>query len=60
MNVSMSSSAIKSHGICWLLFVVTCRNSISWEKSEELKQEHCYIAEDYHEELSIFQVSIPS
>ncbi|KAG0627977.1 hypothetical protein M758_2G241200 [Ceratodon purpureus] len=34
-------------------------NSISWEKSEELKQEHCYIAEDYHEELSIFQKGGP-
>jgi hypothetical protein len=23
---------------------------------EELKQEHCYIAEDYHDELGIFEV----
>lgn len=30
-------------------------SSITWEKAEELKQEHCYIAEDYHEELSIFE-----
>ncbi|KAL2636158.1 hypothetical protein R1flu_007637 [Riccia fluitans] len=30
-------------------------NSISWEKVEELKQEHCYIAGNYHSELEIFQ-----
>jgi hypothetical protein len=32
------------------------RNEIVWEKVEELKQEYCYVAEDYHAELSIFQV----
>lgn len=32
------------------------RNSLTWEKVEELKQEHCYIAEDYHDELGIFEV----
>lgn len=31
-------------------------NSLTWEKVEELKQEHCYIAEDYHDELGIFEV----
>ncbi|KAL3684199.1 hypothetical protein R1sor_002221 [Riccia sorocarpa] len=30
-------------------------NSISWEKVEELKQDHCYIAGNYHSELEIFQ-----
>ena len=56
----MSSSVVNNHDICWLLFVVICSNNITWEKAEELKQEHCYIAEDYHEELRIFQVLTPS
>lgn len=29
--------------------------SITWEKVEELKTSHCYIAPDYHSELDIFQ-----
>lgn len=39
-----------------ILFVAILRNSITWEKAEGLKQEHCYIAEDYNKELSIFEV----
>ncbi|XP_072993227.1 actin-related protein 5 isoform X1 [Typha latifolia] len=30
-------------------------SSITWEKAEELKMEHCYIALDYMSELQIFQ-----
>lgn len=29
--------------------------SITWEKAEELKKEHCYIAPDYMSELQIFK-----
>ncbi|GLJ40957.1 hypothetical protein SUGI_0847740 [Cryptomeria japonica] len=31
------------------------RDSITLEKVEELKKEHCYVAEDYSSELQIFQ-----
>lgn len=59
LEVLSMSSAVKSHEcIGLLLLVVICRNSITWEKAEGLKQEHCYIAEDYHRELSIFEVWI--
>ncbi|KAG6542579.1 hypothetical protein Mapa_016050 [Marchantia paleacea] len=34
-------------------------NNICWEKVEELKQEHCYIASDYHSELEIFEKGSP-
>ncbi|XP_008777309.1 actin-related protein 5 isoform X1 [Phoenix dactylifera] len=30
-------------------------SSITWEKAEELKMEHCYVALDYASELEIFQ-----
>ncbi|KAF3333647.1 actin-related protein 5-like isoform X1 [Carex littledalei] len=30
-------------------------SSITWEKSEELKREHCYVAPDYASELQIFK-----
>lgn len=30
--------------------------SITWEKAEELKKEHCYVALDYMSELQIFKV----
>lgn len=30
-------------------------SSITWEKAEELKMEHCYVALDYASELQIFQ-----
>uniref|UniRef100_A0A1D1ZHY1 Actin-related protein 5 n=1 Tax=Anthurium amnicola TaxID=1678845 RepID=A0A1D1ZHY1_9ARAE len=30
-------------------------NSITWEKAEDLKKEHCYIALDYASELKLFQ-----
>ncbi|XP_020103113.1 actin-related protein 5 isoform X2 [Ananas comosus] len=30
-------------------------SNITWEKAEELKMEHCYIASDYMSELQIFQ-----
>lgn len=34
------------------------RASITWEKAEELKKEHCYVAFDYMSELQIFKVRI--
>jgi actin-related protein 5 len=32
------------------------RGSVTWDKAEELKKEHCYIALDYMSELQIFKV----
>lgn len=32
------------------------RNSITLEKAEDLKKEHCYVAADYCSELKLFQV----
>lgn len=32
------------------------RSSITWEKAEELKMEHCYVAMDFASELQLFQV----
>lgn len=33
-----------------------CRAAISWDRAEELKERHCYVAEDYAEELRKYQV----
>ncbi|XP_039144473.1 actin-related protein 5 [Dioscorea cayenensis subsp. rotundata] len=30
-------------------------SSITWEKAEDMKMEHCYVAEDYLSELELFQ-----
>lgn len=35
-----------------------CRSSITWEKAEDMKMEHCYVAEDYLSELELFQVEV--
>lgn len=32
------------------------RSNITWEKAEELKIEHCYVAQDFASELQQFQV----
>lgn len=32
------------------------RSRITWEKVEDLKMEHCYIATDYASEARLFQV----
>lgn len=33
------------------------RASLTWEKVEDLKMEHCYIAPDYVTEARLFQVT---
>lgn len=35
---------------------ISIRSRFSWEKVEDLKMEHCYIAPDYSSEAKIFQV----
>lgn len=35
---------------------MVCRVAISWDRAEELKERHCYVAEDYVHELKKFQV----
>lgn len=32
------------------------RSRLTWEKVEDLKMEHCYIAQDYASEVGLFQV----
>lgn len=34
------------------------RSKLTWEKVEDLKMEHCYIAPDYASEVQLFQVSL--
>lgn len=35
-----------------------CRTRFTWEKVEDLKMEHCYIAQDYASEARLFQVYV--
>lgn len=41
----------------YLIILITCnRARFTWEKVEDLKMEHCYIAQDYFSEVRLFQV----
>lgn len=33
------------------------RSKLTWEKVEDLKMEHCYIAADYASEVQVFKVA---
>ncbi|KAJ8438455.1 hypothetical protein Cgig2_027135 [Carnegiea gigantea] len=39
------------------LMLVDTTSWLTWEKVEDLKMEHCYIAEDYAAEISLFKVN---
>ncbi|KAK1298043.1 Actin-related protein 5 [Acorus calamus] len=50
-GLAINSGLTTSH----VIPVCPTRSRITWEKAEELKMEHCYVALDYASELKLFQ-----